>query len=217
MAKTDLTVWGIRTPRTLRVHWILAEFGIPYTCRPIASRGGDTTTPEFLALNPKHKIPVFEHRDRVITESAAIVTYISEAFEPPEGFFVPTNARDRATLNEWCFFIMTELDALSMYVIRKHHDLHDVYGSAPAAVEAARNNFTELTRAVFGAVEKHREFLMTEGMSVADILLITCLQSAKRRNITMPNYLTDYNDRISQRPAFQKALEINNPKMTGPV
>lgn len=211
MANNDLTVWGIGTPRTLRAHWILAEFGLEYECHPITSRSGETMTPEFLALNPKHKIPVLQHGHRVLTESAAIVTYISEAFEPPTGFFVPTGATDRATLNEWCFFIMTELDALSMYVIRKHHDLHALYGAAPAAVEAAKDNFADLTGALFDSSDKDREFLMQNGMSIADILLTTCIQSAQRRGITLPDYFADYNDRMSQRPAFRRALAINNP------
>ena len=211
MAENNLTVWGIGTPRTLRAHWILAEFELEYDCHPITSRGGETTTPEFLALNPKHKIPVLQHGERVLTESAAITTYVSEAFEAPAGFFVPMNASSRATLNEWCFFIMTELDALSMYVIRKHQDLHDIYGTAPAAVEAARDNFAELTGALFDGSGKDREFLMPDGMSVADILLTTCIQSAQRRAIALPDYFTDYNDRMGQRPAFLRALAINNP------
>jgi len=209
--ENGLTVWGIGTPRTLRAHWILAEFGLAYDCRPITSRSGETTTPEFLALNPKHKIPVLRHGKRVLTESAAIVTYISEAFEPPAGFFVPSDAADRATLNEWCYFIMTELDALSMYVIRKHQDLHEIYGEAPAAVEAAKDNFADLTGALFGDSGNHRDFLMQDGMSVADILLTTCIQSARRRDIALPDYFTDYNDRMSQRPAFRQALAVNNP------
>lgn len=212
MAKTNLTVWGIGTPRTLRVHWILAEFELTYDSRPITSRSGETTTPDFLALNPKHKIPVLQHGDRVLTESAAIVTYISEAFDPPAGFFVPADAASRATLNEWCFFIMTELDALSLYVIRKHQDLHALYGEAPGAIEAARDNFADLTGALFDGTENDREFLMPGGMSVADILLTTCIQSAQRRGIAMPDYLIAYNDRMSQRPAFRHALAINNPQ-----
>ena len=211
MADAGLTVWGIKTPRTLRVHWMLAEFGRDYECRPIASRGGETTTPEFLALNPKHKIPVLQHGDRVLTESAAIVTYISEAFTPPPEFFVPTDAKSRATLNEWCFFIMTELDALSMYVIRKHQDLQDIYGTAPAAVEAAKQNFTELSEAVFSVSGNRNKFLMPEGMSIADILLTTCIQSALRRKISLPDYLINYNEQMSRRPAFRQALAINNP------
>lgn len=213
MAKTNLTVWGIGTPRTLRAHWILAEFGLAYHSRPITSRSGETTTPAFLAINPKHKIPVLQHGDQVLTESAAIVTYISEAFDPPAGFFVPREVTNRAKLNEWCFFIMTELDALSMYVIRKHHDLHDIYGTAPAAVEAAKDNFVDLTKALFEDVGNDREFLISNGMSVADILLTTCIQSAQRRGITLPDYFIDYNDRMSRRPAFRQALAINNPDL----
>ena len=211
MSNDQLTVWGIGTPRTLRVHWVLLEFGLPYESRPITSRSGETKTPEFLALNPKHKIPVLQHGDRVLTESAAIVTYVSEAFDPPSGLYIPSDAAARAKLNEWCFFIMTELDALSLYVIRKHQDLHALYGEAPGAIEAAKDNFSDLTGALFDGTGQDHEFLLPEGMSVADILLTTCIQSALRRGIEMPDYFLDYNERLSQRPAFQKALAINKP------
>lgn len=211
VSEEKLTLWGIGTPRTLRAHWILAEFGIDYDRRPITSRSGETMTPEFLALNPKHKIPVLQHGDRVLTESAAIVTYISEAFDPPTGFYVPADATSRAKLNEWCFFIMTELDALSLYVIRKHQDLHAIYGEAPGAIDAAKENFSDLTGALFNGVVRDDGFLLPEGFSVADILLTTCIQSALRRGIDMPDYFIGYNDRMSQRPAFQQALAINTP------
>jgi glutathione S-transferase len=207
----NLTLWGIGTPRTLRAHWILAEFGIEYERRPITSRSGETYTPEFLALNPKHKIPVLQHGDRIITESAAIVAYVSEAFDTPEEFYVPDDAISRAALNEWCFFIMTELDALSLYVIRKHQDLPDIYGEAPGAIDAAKENFTDLTGALFNGVGSGRETLLPEGFSIADILLTTCIQSARRRGIDMPEFLVAYNERMSRRPAFQKALSVNNP------
>ncbi len=211
MAVEELTVWGIGTPRTLRAHWILAEYGLEYQCRPIRSRSGETTTPEFLTLNPKHKIPVLQHGDRVLTESAAIVTYVSEAFPAPAGFYVPEDANSRARLNEWCFFIMTELDALSLYVIRKHLDLHELYGEAPGAIDAAKNNFSDQTGALFGEGGKGPETLLPEGFSIADLLLTTCIQSGQRRGIDMPDYLVFYNERMSQRPAFQRALAINNP------
>ena len=74
----DITVWGIGTPRTMRVHWMLAELGLAYDCRPITSRSGETMTAEFLALNPKHKIPVLRHGAMVLSESAAIITYLAD-------------------------------------------------------------------------------------------------------------------------------------------
>ena len=40
----DLTVWGVGTPRTMRVHWMLLELGLDYECHPIQSRTGETLT-----------------------------------------------------------------------------------------------------------------------------------------------------------------------------
>ena len=116
MAGDDLTLWGVGTPRTLRAHWMLAELGLDYTLHPIGSRTGETMTDEFLALNPKHKIPVLRHGRLVLSESAAIVAYLSETFAPPAGFFVPTDAARRARLAEWCFFIMTKPDRCAVDV-----------------------------------------------------------------------------------------------------
>jgi glutathione S-transferase len=147
----------------------------------------------------------------VLTESAAIVTYVSEAFPAPAGFFVPRDARERAVLNEWCYFIMTELDALSLYDIRRHQDLFDIYGKAPEAIAAARENFTDLTGALFGAARRDTEYLMPQGFSVADILLSTCLASAVARGIALCDYLAAYRDRITRRPAWRAAWAINYP------
>jgi glutathione S-transferase len=207
----DLTLWGIGTPRTMRAHWMLEEFGLAYECRPIQSRSGETMTSEFLALNPKHKIPVLRHGGFVLSESAAIVSYLSEAFAPPAGFYVPRDAAGRARLDEWRFFIMTELDALSLYVIRRHQDLHALYGEAPNAVAAAKAGFAEQAGAVFKSFGGGNEFVMPEGMSVADILLATCVDGAMQRGIALPPFLSGYMSRMAQRPAYRAAFARNFP------
>ncbi len=209
MAVADLTLWGVGTPRTMRAHWMLIELGLDYEMRPITSRGGGTRTEEFLALNPRHKIPVLRHGDLVIAESAAIITYLSEAFAVPDGFFVPREPVRRAKLNEWCSFMMMELDALSLYVIRRHLDLADEFGAAPNVVEAAKDYFTEQTGALFeGAVADH-DTVMAEGMTVADILLTTVVDSALRRAIAVPEYLVRYLRPMIERPAYRDAFERN--------
>lgn len=89
----------------MRVHWMLLEFGLDYESCAIGARTGETMSEEFLALNPRHGT-------LVLRESAAIISYISDAFEAPEGFFAPADDIRRARLSEWCYFVMTELDAL---------------------------------------------------------------------------------------------------------
>src|SRR5271163_2311902 len=119
----ELTLFGSGTSRTMRAHWTLLELGLEYESRPIQSRSGETLTEQFRRLNPRHKIPVLQHNSFVLTESAAIVQYLNETFANPTRLYVPHGAQARASLNEWCYFIMTELDAGSLYVVRRHEDL----------------------------------------------------------------------------------------------
>ena len=188
---------------------MLIEFGLDYEIRPIESRSGETRTEEFLALNPRHKIPVLQHRDLVVAESFAIITHLSEFFEAPNGFFVPRDPARRAKLNEWCSFILMELDALSLYVIRRHLDLADEYGAAPNAIDAAKEYFTEQTNALFEGVVTGHDYLLPEGMSVADILLMTVVDSALRRDIVVPEFLVGYLHRGMDRSAYHRAFDIN--------
>ena len=89
----DLTLWGAGTSRTMRAHWMLLELGLEYEFHPIGSRTGETQTDEFRRLNPRHKIPVLRHGSFVLTESAAIIQYLSETFANPEVIAVPRDAR----------------------------------------------------------------------------------------------------------------------------
>ncbi len=58
--------------------------GVPYTSRLIEASAGDHRTPEFLAMNPRGKVPVLRDGDVVVTESMAILAYLDRRFpEPP--------------------------------------------------------------------------------------------------------------------------------------
>ena len=83
-ANKEVTVWGMGTIRSLRVYWTLEELGIKYDSFPVHPRSGQTYTPEFLKLNPRHKVPVLKHNGLVITQSAAIIDYLSDAFAVPK-------------------------------------------------------------------------------------------------------------------------------------
>jgi glutathione S-transferase len=205
MAPNGLTLWGMGTVRQLRPHWMLAEMGLEYEYFPVHPRSGETMRPEFLKINPRHKVPVLRHRDMIITESAAIIQYLSEAFEPPASLYVPRDTIGRARLNEWCYFIMSELDATSLYLIRRHLGLKHIYGEAPRAVEEARKYFSEQLGAVADRIRG--EFLLGERFSVADILMITCLDWAVSEKIELPAQAAAYHARLAQRPAYQAACK----------
>ena len=207
----ELTLFGVGTSRTLRAHWMLQEMSLDYETVPIQSRTGETLSSEFLQLNPRHKIPVLRHREFVLSESAAIVQYLSETFADPARFYVPADAAGRAALNEWCYFIMTELDAGSLYVVRRHEGLPQVYGAAPTAVDSARSYFSHNLAAMTPHITRGT-YIFGALLSSDDILLATCLEWAALANIALPAELAGYRQRIAQRPAFRAAMKINFPQ-----
>ena len=210
-ANASLALWGIGTTRALRAHWMLTELGLPYLSYRIQSRTGETLDPAYLKLNPRHKIPTLQHGTLTLTESAAIIHYLAETFDPPDHLFVPADARQRARLNEWCYFIMNGLDGHALYVIRRHVGLKHIYGEAPQAVEAAKIYFREQIEPLAPRFEGLAGCLFGQRLSVADMLLTTCLEWAESVEIAVPAAVAAYRDRVAARPAYVEAKRRNDP------
>ena len=202
-------LWGVGTSRTMRAHWILAELDLPYERRAITSRSGETLTPEYTRLNPSQKIPALQEGDFVLTESAAIVNYLATTHGTACGLAPPLLPRERARYDQWCFLAMMELDANTLYVIRKHEDLHALYGEAPHALQAAREGFARQAHAAVQRLGECGPYVLGEHFSGADILFTTCLTGAIRRKIELPAALHDYLKRTTARAAYQRALKAN--------
>ncbi len=199
-------LWGAGTPRTLRAHWMLRELGLAYESRPIGSRSGETQTPSFLAINPSGKIPVLQDGDFVLAESAAIVNYLADTYG---GEAMPRpGTRERSLYDQWCFFTMMELDANTLYIIRRHEDLKAVYGEAENAIKAAKLCFEQQALAAARRLGRG-PYAMGERFTGADVLLGTCLAGAQRRGIALPDVLTHYVERVTQREAYVQAQRAN--------
>jgi len=187
---------------------MLHELGLPYETKAIGSRTGETRSDAFRALNPRQKIPAVEIGDEVLAESAAIVTALAERHAP--GRLVPEAASAaRARYDQWCFWVMTELDAHTLYVLRRHRDLADLYGEAPNAVAAARDYFAWQLATAEGEIDARGPYLLGDGFTGADLLLTTCLDWALFYQLPIGVVLEDYRKRIAARPAYQQAFRLN--------
>ena len=202
----SITLWGAGTSRTLRGHWALAELGVPYESKPIGPRTGETQTAEFRALNAKEKVPVLVDGDLVLTESAAIVTYLGDRFG---GLTPEAGSVARARYNEWLSFILMELDAHTLYVMRKHGDLKHLYGEAPAAMDAARAGFEKQLRWARPRVEA-ADYLVGAEFTGVDILMTTCLDWAVAYGFALAEPFEVYRSRQHERPAFKAAGRRNS-------
>lgn len=205
-------LWGAGSSRTMRANWMLQELALPYVHRPIRSRTGETLTPEYTRLNPSQKIPTLQDGDFVLTESAAIVNYLGAMYGGARNLCPPAAPRERARYDQWCFFVMMELDANALYILRRHEDLVEVYGEAPNALKTARECFARQVNAAATRLAAAGPYVLGEHFSGPDILFTTCLVSAIGRKIELPGLLHDYLQRTTARDGYKRALEINRPK-----
>lgn len=67
----------------------LTEAGADFEVRDINTRAGGNRTPEFLRLNPKHKVPVLVIDGEPLTENVAIQIWIHRQF--PKGKLLPAD------------------------------------------------------------------------------------------------------------------------------
>jgi glutathione S-transferase len=210
-APPRLVLWGVGTSRTLRAHWALHELGLAYQCRPILPRTGETKTAEFSTLNPRQKIPLLQDGDFAIAESPAIAAYLSDTYGSAETALIPAASRERATWLEWCFYVMTELDATSLYVMRRHGALKHLYGEAPTALDSAAGYFVTQSRHAEQALQDGRAFLVGGRFTTADMLLTTCLTWAVDYGVPVTAACLAYAERITARPGYLAAAAANRP------
>ena len=112
----NLILWGDGTSRARAMHWMLHELDLDYEKRLIGARTGETHTSAFLRLNPGGKIPVLEDGELVLTESAAIITYLAEKYGQGTGLVPPAGSRATSLLA--ISGIRNELSSISTCVER---------------------------------------------------------------------------------------------------
>ncbi|MBQ8106104.1 MAG: glutathione S-transferase family protein [Afipia sp.] len=208
----DLILWGVGTTRTIRAHWALHELNLPYKSRPILPRSGETKTEEYTILNPRQKIPLLQDGDLTIGESAAIVAYLANKHRTGDGGLVPDCPKLYAKWLEWCFFIVTELDSTSLYVMRRHgtnKGLAHIYGDAPHVVAKAGEYFREQLRHVDVALSDGRDYLMGAQFTTADILLTTCLTWAIDYGVGICDSAAPYLERVTSRAGYRAGETAN--------
>ena len=209
--QSPLLLWGVGTGRTFRAHWALQFAGVDYETRAITSRSGETQTADYLAMDPRGKIPVLQHGELTLSESGAIVSYVGEVLAPESRLVPAAGTPDRARYDQWCFFVLMELDAHTLYVLRRHEDLAELYGEAPAATKAAREYWQRQAEVAEAALADGRPYLLGETLTGADIHLQTCLTWAHMYGEALPPNLDAFRQRLSETDAYQRAFQVNFP------
>jgi len=84
------------SPYAWRVWLALEHKHLAYELKTMSFAAGDLRTPEFVAINPRHRVPVLVDDDFSLYESAAILEYLDEKYPGPMLF--PGDVQQRATV-----------------------------------------------------------------------------------------------------------------------
>ena len=208
---SGITIWGGGTPRSFRPVWVAEELGLEFEHKPIGPRTGETKTEEYTGLNPKQKIPYLQDGEFGMSESVAICRYLIDQYNQGQ-FFEPTDPICRARQEEWVCHIYGEIDETSLYVMRRHRDLHEVYGEAPATVESSKA-YAERHFAIVAEYMQNKNYMVEESFGLADVILMSCLDWAGFYGVSVQDNLLAFKERVAQRPAYLSAYAKNYPQL----
>ena len=205
---TNIQFWGASTMRTFRPLWAAEELAVAYTHHPIGPRTGETQTSAYTEMNPKQKVPYMQDAGFGLSESVAISRYLIARYGSESTMAMPTSVEALAREDEWVSYIYGELDETSLYVMRRHGDLAPIYGEAPAAMTASRA-YAEKHLAVVAEHMTGKDFVVSDQLGLADIMLVSCLDWAVHYDFELQASLLRYRDLHRSRQAYRRAFDVN--------
>ena len=185
--------------RAQMAHWMLEEVGAPYRIVPIDFEKGENRTPEFLAINPMGKLPTIVHRGVTVTETAAIIGYLADAF-PAAGLAPALDDPARGTWFRWLVFGASAFEPALLDTMMKRPEAQRAsvgYGS-----------YDDVLRALETMLEPG-PWILGERFSAADVYVgaeLAWAASFGAPGIAERPKLTGYIERAKARPAYQRTI-----------
>ena len=189
--------------RGLRVSWMLEELGEEYEFNLVPFSSNGFASEEYIKINPAGKVPAIRDGDLVLTESAAIVTYLGDKF-PDKKLVPPAGSAARAKYDQWCYFVLSELEQ-PLWTKGKHKFMLPRDKRVPAIIETAEWEFQKALMILSQGLDGNR-FILGDTFSAADILIGQTLSWARTAKQPVEiQIVADYADSILGREALQRA------------
>ena len=200
-----MKIWGRENSTNVRkVLWCAEELQLRYEHLPAGGAFGVVGSEAYRALNPNGLVPCLEDEALVLWESNAIVRYLARQYGAAP--FAPADAQLWAAADKWMdwasFAVAGPFRDLFWNVVRLTPETRDA-----AAMEAGRLRCAELLSIADAALSKS-PWLSGEAFGFGDIPLGCIAYAWFTMPIERPDLpaLADWYDRLSQRPAYRKAV-----------
>ena len=180
-----LKLYGAARSRASIVKWYLEEIDVPYEFVTLDMQAGAHLQPDFLEINPIGKVPAIVDGDFKLWESGAILLYLAQKYGK-----MPETLEQQAQVVQWVMFANATL-------------------GTGIFVEATRDRETPKLLTPLNQIFEKQPFLMGNEFGVADAAvgsILNYIPMMLKIDLSAYPAVLDYMKRISERPAFQKAM-----------
>ena len=194
------------TPNGKKISIALEELGLPYEVRRVNLQAEEQLRPEFLALNPNHKIPVLEDDGLVVWESGAILLHLGERHDP-EGRILPKDPRQRLAAIQYAFF---QTGGIGPNLGRLGAALRKPGEKNLEMIEIFRGEVARLIGVLERILDDGRPYLAGP-YSIGDIMhypWLKVLLDLGAKEITEQKRAVAWLERIATRPAVARGMKV---------
>ena len=183
--------------RSSRFIWMLEELGQPYEIEYVTIRRGDGSgAPDPKNPHPQGKVPALEHDGQLVWESGAITLYLTDAF-PGAGLGPKVGDPGRSEYLAWLFFYAAEVESNMILQFLKVEN------------PMAARMYDPMVERFDGQLQKH-PYITGERFTAADVLFGSAVQWGGEMLPKRPAF-DAYLARLTERPAYKRAQEKENP------
>jgi glutathione S-transferase len=190
---------------SLASYLALEEAGAEYEVAVMNTRGWDQRKPEYLAINPKSRVPALITERGVLTETPAILAYIAQAY--PSAQLAPLDDP----------FAFAEAQAFNSYLCSTVHVAHSHkhrgyrWADDPAALADMTRKVPEVEAACFQLIEDTMfkgPWVLGEAYSICDPYLFTLSGWLADDGVDIGRFpkVAAHAERMLARPAVRKVL-----------
>ncbi|MEF7612534.1 glutathione S-transferase [Aquincola sp. MAHUQ-54] len=205
--------WVLYTaPNTcaLATHIALREAGADVDIVVLDFKAQQQQSAEYLAVNPKGRVPALKTPQGVITETPALLAFVAQSF-PQAGLAPLDDPYAFAQLQAFNGYL-----ASTVHVAHAHRFRGARWADDPAALESMRAKVPQTMTACAQLLEEGLSgpWALGERYSVADAYLYTVASWLEGDGVDTGRFprLMAHQERMSQRPAVQRALAEAAPR-----
>jgi len=199
-----LTLYHVPGSCAQAVRIALEEAGADYTLRNLDFEREQQRSAEYLAINPKGRVPALLTEHGVLTEVPALLAYIAQRF--PHAALAPEDAFTYARMQEFNCYL-----ASTVHVAYAHGRRGARWADSPAAIADMQRKAPANMIECCAHIERHylrTPWVMGDTYTVADGYLYTIFGWLERDGMGTARFsrLHAHRQYMNARPAVQRAL-----------